>query len=278
MQFDDGRETELLQFVQALAEVESIRGSPARVIEAIDRYARTKKYLMNVGSEKGKIVGDLIAQEKPRIMVELGGYLGYSAILFGDALRQAGGLQYHSLERNPEFGRVISALVDLAGLGNIVKVHVGPSDVSLAKLHSQGELKSIDLMFLDHYKPAYLTDLKLCEHLKLIGPGSVLAADNVIKPGNPPYLAYVRSSVEEKRKKIETSSGSGYSLAGFSDRSQNQYKETMGDEKPNLQFNGNPNLVYESTLIHSREPTGVPVRIWFPTALIPLAVAALTLG
>jgi catechol O-methyltransferase len=39
------------------------------------------------------------------------------------------------------------------------------------------------MMFLDHYKPAYTTDLKLCEELGLIHKGTVLAADNVIKPG-----------------------------------------------------------------------------------------------
>lgn len=216
---------------------------------------------MNIGPEKGKIVCNLIAETCPKVMVELGGYVGYSALLFGDAVRKAGGKEYHSLERSAEFGRVISALVDLAGLGDIVKVHVGPSDVSIAKLHSKGTLKFIDMLFLDHYKPAYLTDLKLCEHLGLVGPGSVLAADNVISPGNPPYLEYVRSDIEEKRKKLQVSGGTGYSLSGFSNRSQNQYKDTMGDEKPNLQFEGDPDLIYKSKLVHSREPTGVPVRL-----------------
>lgn len=215
---------------------------------------------MNVGPEKGRLVCNLIAETKPKVMIELGGYIGYSALLFGEAIRKAGGKEYHSLERNPEFGSIISALIDIAGLSDIVKVHVGPSDVSIAKLQSDGGLNFIDLMFLDHYKPAYLTDLKLCEHLKLIGPGSVLAADNVISPGNPPYLEYIRSSVEDKRKKVEASRAIGYSLTGFSNRSQHQYRNTIGDERPNLQFDGNPNLIYESELIHSREPTGVPVK------------------
>ncbi len=57
--------------------IEEIRGSPQRVLEAIDEYGRTKKYLMNVGTDKGKIVTDLIAERKPQVMVELGGYVGY---------------------------------------------------------------------------------------------------------------------------------------------------------------------------------------------------------
>ena len=183
---------------------------------------------MNVGPDKGPIVCDLIAEKRPEVMVELGGYVGYSALLFGDAVRKAGGKRYLSLEMNPEFAAVIISLVDLAGLSDIVKVHVGPSDRSLARLHAEKALTNIDLLFLDHYKPAYTSDLKLCETLNLVRPGTVLAADNVIYPGNPEYLEYVRSSVEQKKEKFKDG-------------------------------NGNPNLVYESKMIKSWEPSGEPV-------------------
>jgi catechol O-methyltransferase len=231
-----------------------------KVIAAIDKYATTKNYLMNVGPDKGKIVCDLIAEVKPETMVELGGYIGYSSLLFGDAVRKAGGKRYYSLERNPEFAAVIVSLIDLAGLSDIVKVHVGASDQSIARLHDEGDLKQVDLMFLDHYKPAYTTDLKLCEHLGLVCPGSVLAADNVIKPGNPPYLEYVRSSVQQKREKMQDKTGKAYDSLGFSDRYNNQYSKRVAAEEPNLEHAGNPNLVYQSQLIKSWEPTGVPVR------------------
>jgi catechol O-methyltransferase len=156
---------------------------------------------------------------------------------------------------NPEFAAVIMSLVDLAGLSDIVKVVVGKSDASIARLYHEGLLNHIDLMFLDHYKPAYATDLKLCEELGLVTPGSVLAADNVIYPGNPPYLEYVRKSVEEKRK----SSGETRRPETLPDRTLNQYKERYGEMRFN-QSAGNPDLVYESKLVHSFEPTGEPVR------------------
>ena len=244
-----------------LPNIDEIRGSPSGVIDAIDKYAQTQNFLMNVGPDKGKIVCDLIAEAKPETMVELGGYIGYSAILFGDAVRKAGGKQYISLERSPEFAAVIMALVDLAGLRDVVRVVVGPSDQSISRLHSEGTLKRIDLMFLDHYKPAYTTDLKLCEHLQLVGPGAVYAADNVIVPGNPPYLEYVRSDVEKKRKDIKEAGNKGYSLNGFGDRHANQYSKRVEQEKPNTEVAGNPNLIYESKLMKSFEATGVPVRV-----------------
>lgn len=67
--FDDGREIELLHFVYSHPNIQKIRGSPENVLAAIDEYGRTKKYLMNVGEDKGRIVTDLIAEVKPDTMV-----------------------------------------------------------------------------------------------------------------------------------------------------------------------------------------------------------------
>lgn len=239
--------------------IADIRGSPSRVLQAIDEYGRTKKYLMNVGDDKGRIVADLIGTVKPQVMVELGGYVGYSALLFGDALRKAGGKRYFSLERNPEFAAVIMSLVDLAGLGDVVKVVVGSSADSIQRLHTAGALEHIDLMFLDHYKPAYTTDLQLCEHLKLVTPGTVLVADNVISPGNPPYLEYVRSSVQKKRERHQMGGTGRVDAEGFADKTKHQYRAREGQEDLSIEAKGNPNLVYESRLVNSFEPTGVPV-------------------
>ncbi|EMC91076.1 hypothetical protein BAUCODRAFT_80013 [Baudoinia panamericana UAMH 10762] len=257
--FDDGRETDLLHFVYSRPNIEEIRGNPELVLKAIDDFGRTK-YLMNVGEDKGKIVTELIKEVKPQTMVELGGYIGYSCLLFGAAVKQAGGQRYYSLERNPVFGAVILSLVDLAGLSDVVKVEIGSSETSLKRLHDSGKVKKIDLMFLDHYKPAYTTDLKLCEELGLVGPGSVLAADNVIQPGNPPYLEYVRASVSEKRQKAERGADGANGAAPdarFQDKQVKQYarrgeSEALGASK------GRPDLVYESRLVNSFEPTGEP--------------------
>ncbi|KAI0455979.1 catechol O-methyltransferase [Xylaria acuta] len=233
--FDDGRELELLQFVLDHPDVDQLKGNPQRVLNAIDEFSRTRKYLMNIGEYKLKTVVDLIKARKPQVMVEIGGYVGYSAIAFSTALREAGGTAYYSLERNPEFGKVITQLVDLAGLGDMVKVIVGLSSDSLRQLHADGALPHIDLLLLDHYKQLYTDDLKICEELGLIEVDTILAADNVIKPGNPPYTEYVRSSVGKKRENAALVTESG--------------------------LRGNPNLLYESRLIEGREPSGVPDEI-----------------
>lgn len=250
----------MLHFVYGKPDIETIRNNPQKVLEAIDDYARTKKYLMNVGEDKGRIVAGLIKEIKPRVMVECGGYVGYSAVLFGAALREAGGQRYWCFERDPVFAAITSSLVDLAGLNDVVRVEVGASDACIRRLHSSGELQHVDMMFLDHYKPAYTIDLKLCEELKLVTPGSVITADNVIKPGNPPYLEYVRSNCDEKREKAKGKTSDSFG-ARFPDWAADQYKTRQGQEKLNEALVGNPNLVYDSKIIHSWEPSGVPVSI-----------------
>ncbi|KAK2766078.1 hypothetical protein FQN54_007593 [Arachnomyces sp. PD_36] len=258
---NDGREIQLLHFIHSLPNLDSeIRGSPTKVLAAIDLYCQTQAYLMNVGPSKGKIVTDLIAELKPHTMIELGGYAGYSAVLFGDAVRRAGGKRYLSLELNPEFAAVSRALVDLAGLGDVVKVHVGRSDLSIRRLFESGELVEggrIELMFMDHYKPAYVDDLKLCEELGIVVPGTVITADNVVYPGAPEYLDYVRSSVGRKREGVKARAGRRNGEEAEL-RTRGGYATQIGSDKPAEDSPGNPNLIYENTLVKSFEPTGEP--------------------
>ncbi|PSR76965.1 S-adenosyl-L-methionine-dependent methyltransferase [Coniella lustricola] len=262
--FDDGREIALLHFIYNHPNLSEMRNNPDKVIAAIDEYGKEKKYLMNIGEFKSGIVTKLIAQVKPRVMVELGGYVGYSAIVFGAALRAANsGGRYYSLEYNPEFGAVIASLVDLAGLHDVVKVEIGASSSSLQRLYADGTFQDgIDLLFLDHVKPLYVQDLKLCEELGIVRPGSVLAADNVVKPGNPPYLKYVRSSVQEKRDEARTASGGdAQSLPHRTSSTATNgqlFKLNDKGEVTEPKLFGNPNLVYESEFVEGWEPSGVP--------------------
>ncbi|KAE8343446.1 hypothetical protein BDV24DRAFT_161493 [Aspergillus arachidicola] len=204
-------------------DLDEIRGRPQKVLDLMNKFEE-EYYMMTVGAPKEKIVTGLIDEIKPKTMIELGCYMGYSAILFGDAL---------------------------ASLRDFVRVIVGRSDVSLDRLYRSGEVSMIVLMFLDHYKPAYLTDLKLCEHHGMIVPGSVLAADIVLYPGNPPYLEYVRSSVEQKREVAKGGPTKGYNVEHISERQAKSYMPE-GDT-PAFEVNGNPNLVYQSVL---RQPEG----------------------
>ncbi|KAL2818232.1 S-adenosyl-L-methionine-dependent methyltransferase [Aspergillus cavernicola] len=237
--YNDGREDSLLAFITAHPRQAELKGSPEAVLAAIDEFGHTQDFLMNVGKHKGKIVSDLIAKQRPQTVLEIGGYVGYSAIMFGDALRKAGGQKYVSLEMNPKFASIARALIDVAGLGEFVQVLEGPCRGSLRKLarDNSTDSKAWDMIFLDHSKISYLNDLKLCEELGLVAPGSIVIADDMSRPGNPAYSEYVRapaqSKIEARKPFVGCVSDGGLSL-------------------------GNPFLVYKTTVFEGLEPTGLP--------------------
>jgi catechol O-methyltransferase len=68
----------------------------------------------------------------------------------------------------------------------------------------------------------------------------------------------VRSSVEEKTKKAQQSGASN--TEGIAETNVKMYEKRYGAAKFN-QSPGKPSLVYESKLVNSYEPTGVPVSL-----------------
>ena len=237
----------MLHFIYDQPNRDEIQGNPAKVLDLIEEFGKTYHF-MNIGRAKGKFIIDIINEKKPETMIELGGYVGYSAILFGDAVRRAGGKRYYSLELNPEFAAISNMLLELAGLRDFVKILVGRSDVSLDKLFASGDVKHVEVMLIDHYKPAYTTDLKLCEQLgKIVPDVSVVVADNVLYPGNPPYLEYVRSTVEQKREAAKAGPVRSYDTTSLPQRSVKSFMPL--DATPVFDIIGNPSLVYESKLV-----------------------------
>ncbi|KAF9887317.1 hypothetical protein FE257_010312 [Aspergillus nanangensis] len=234
---NDGREEALLDFIQSHPSYPDMKGNPAQILAAIDQYGREKAFLMNVGEAKGQIVSEVIAHAKPHTIVELGGYVGYSAILFASTLRKAGGQKYISLEASATFARVSSALIELAGLADMVEVIVGPCSESLRALGKVSAGKPLDMLFFDHAKVEYLNDLRLCEELGLVGRGTTVVADNVSR--NQVYLDYVRAPTSTKQEEA-------VKLRGLVD----------GDDASSSV--GNPALKYRTSVVHSIEPTGEP--------------------
>jgi catechol O-methyltransferase len=145
---------------------------------------------------------------KPKVLVELGTYVGSSAVAWGKILRDISGAdaKVYAVELEKEFVAITRELVDLAGLQDVVEVCEGASADVLRGLVRDGVLRegSVDVLFLDHWERFYVPDTQLCEDLKLFRKGSVILADNTDRPGAPDYLDYVRSGGREGKVKLET--------------------------------------------------------------------------
>lgn len=136
------------------------------MLKAIDEFSATQDFLISIGGHKAQILSALIAKEKPTVIVELGGYLGYSAILFADAIHNAATksqnkIRVWSLEMSPEFAEIARQLIEIAGLSDFVTVLVGPTEESLRRLKEEGKLNGVDMLFLDHAEELYVSDFKV---------------------------------------------------------------------------------------------------------------------
>ncbi|KAJ3382128.1 hypothetical protein HDU84_004602 [Entophlyctis sp. JEL0112] len=192
----DGREEALLKFILAHPDISNIRNNPTKLLQAIDEFSCTHDFLISIGAQKARILSDLIEKQKPAVVIELGGYLGYSAILFADAMRRvssdSSNLQVWSLEMSPDFARIAEKLIAIAGLSELVTVVVGSAEESLRNLKKDGKVAGVDMLFLDHAEELYLPDFKVCEELGFLRKGAVIVADNVVRPGAPNYRNLVR--------------------------------------------------------------------------------------
>ena len=191
-QVGDGRELALARHVEAEARLRD----PDDVIRVIDDFAYHRSFLINVGDEKGKILDAAIRRTKPRQLLELGTYCGYSALRAARMMPE--GARLVSIEFNAENAAIARRIWDHAGIGEELTVLVGTlgdGGDTTAALESEHAIKSgsLDFVFIDHDKSAYLPDLELILGRGWLHPGSIVVADNVRRPGAPDYREFMRT-------------------------------------------------------------------------------------
>jgi catechol O-methyltransferase len=191
-QVGDGRELALARHVEA----EAGRGDLDDVIRVIDDFAYRRSFLINVGDEKGEILDAAIRRAQPRLLLELGTYCGYSALRAARAMPEAARLV--SIELNPQNAAIARRIWDHAGIHEELTVLVGTlgdGDATIDRLESEHGFAggSLDFVFLDHDKSAYLPDLKRILDRGWLHPGSVVVADNIRRPGAPDYREFMRT-------------------------------------------------------------------------------------
>lgn len=158
--------------------------SAKRMLAAMDR-AATVWHLPIVGRAKARIIRRLIDRHRPKRALEIGSFLGYSAILIAGSLPAGGRLT--CVEVNEFLAWLVSANAKAAGLGGRVKVVTGDALRAIPLLPGR-----FDFALIDAAKDDYLDYLRQLEP-KLV-PGAVIVADNtgIFRREVAPYLAHVR--------------------------------------------------------------------------------------
>uniref|UniRef100_A0A673YYE9 Catechol-O-methyltransferase b n=1 Tax=Salmo trutta TaxID=8032 RepID=A0A673YYE9_SALTR len=180
------RPQRLLKAVQRKAAVVD----PQSVITAIDH--KHREWAMNVGDENGAVW----------IKCSLNGYcLGVRHLLWVlNSVNSSPGVSVITLEFNPDYSAIARQVIRWSGLEEKMRSHYccpgaasggSSSGAWISRLKEHFGVQAFDLVFLDHWKDRYLPDTKPLEG---IIDSIVMLADNVICPGTPDYLEYVRNS------------------------------------------------------------------------------------
>jgi len=189
-QVGDGREEALGRYVAEHAR----QGDLDDVIRVIDEFCYERSFMINVGDEKGELLDAAVRRAAPQLLLELGTYCGYSALRMARVMPE--GARVVSIEFNAANAAIARGIWEHAGAGDRLSVVIGTlgdggatMDV-LAVDHGFGEA-SLDFVFIDHDKDAYLDDLQRIVERGWLRHGAIVVADNVKFPGAPEYRAYM---------------------------------------------------------------------------------------
>jgi catechol O-methyltransferase len=201
-QVGDGREAALAEYVVTHARP----GDVDDVIRVIDEFGRNHSFLINVGEEKGEILDRAVDRVRPRRLLELGTYCGYSALRM--ARRMPSDAHLYSVEFSPANADIARRIFAHAGIADRVTVVVGTlgdGGQTVRRLREEHGFAngSLDLVFIDHDKDAYLPDLLRIEGGGWLHPGSVVVADNVRFPGAPAYRSYMTDHEDTLWRTVE---------------------------------------------------------------------------
>ena len=132
---------------------------------------------MMSGHVQGRVLSMLSQMIRPKRILELGAFTGYSALCLAEGLSEDGVLV--SLEHNDELEDMLRRNLALSPLGEKVQLVIGDA---IEWLSNQPADECYDLVFIDADKREYSTYLDLV--LPLVRPGGWILADNTLWDGH----------------------------------------------------------------------------------------------
>ena len=168
--------------------------SPGLVSEAVEAYAaghttappdylraladETRATLespqMLTGEVEGRLLEMLVFLARPRLVLEIGTYSGYSALSMARALPDGGRIV--TCELDPERADFARRHIDGAGRGDRIEIRVGPASETIAALDGP-----FDLIFIDADKEGYLDYYEAT--LPKLSARGLIVVDNVLWSG-----------------------------------------------------------------------------------------------
>ena len=125
-----------------------------------------------VSEEDGRFLRVLVASNRSKKALEIGGASGYSAIWIGLALRETGG-RLVTIEYDAARAKELTANIQRAGLADVVQVVSGDAFAEIPKVAG-----TFDFVFLDAWKKDYKRFLDIV--YPRLDKGGLFVAHNVV--------------------------------------------------------------------------------------------------
>ncbi|MBO4519209.1 MAG: O-methyltransferase [Paludibacteraceae bacterium] len=158
------------------------------VLEAItrDTHVHVLNPHMLSGQVQGRLLSMLSHMIKPKRILELGTFTGYSALCLAEGLAEGGKLV--TIEHNDELEETIRRNLSRSPLAEKIELYIGDCKEILANDQPPITNQQFDLVFIDADKREY------CEYLELVYPlvpvGGFILADNTLWDGHVIDPAY----------------------------------------------------------------------------------------
>ncbi|MDD5815372.1 MAG: O-methyltransferase [Bacteroidales bacterium] len=170
-------QTELEDYILAHTDPEP------ELLHYVDRmtHLRTIQPRMISGHAQGALLKMLVRMVRPRLLLEVGTFTGYSALAMAEGLSDPAA-RLHTVEINDELEEMIRENIGRSERRDQIVVHIGTLEQALSDMERELGKVEIDMVFIDadkrHYAEYYNT------LLPYVRKGGFLLADNVLWDGH----------------------------------------------------------------------------------------------
>ena len=137
-------------------------------------YEHYEDSAMLSGFFQGRVLSMLSRMIRPRVVLEIGTYLGYSALCFAEGLAEGG--KVITLDIVEETNRVARSFVEKTEYKDRIEFHLGEALNIIPYIP-----ETFDIVFIDADKPNYSNYYNLV--IDKLSPGGFVIADNVLWSG-----------------------------------------------------------------------------------------------
>jgi predicted O-methyltransferase YrrM len=206
-----GLEKTLADYIQSI----SLR-EPDILKQLREETAKLSMARMQISPEQGQLMALLVQLMGAKKTLEIGVFIGYSALAVALALPVDG--KVIACEISEEYTAIAKDFWGRAGVLEKIDLRIAPALETLEKLITEGEAGSFDLAFIDADKRNYENYYERV--LTLLRPGGLILIDNVLwsgKVADPTITDKQTQAIREFNQKLHQDSRISLSLIAIAD-------------------------------------------------------------